>query len=178
MKKPKIYIAAPLFNGPQLKLIGDIEDALTRNNYEFFSPRLHSEGLLPPKERRREYEAWKPLFDMNLEGLAECDMMIAVLCYYVNPYEQVTLKTNTPNGIVEKPLHLPDSGTVWEMGHFFHQEKPIIGYYPGDANYLNVMLTHSTKGIIQSIDDLDTFLKGSYGDFNWGVVKRTGAEAR
>lgn len=52
-----------------------------------------------------------------------------------------------------------DSGTAWEMGYAFAQNKPIYVLrtdfrQSGDDGGLNLMLSHSATGIFSSIDTL------------------------
>ncbi len=76
-KDIKVYIAAPFFNEEEVRVVEEIEFALNQYQIEYFSPR--SEGVIKnmtPEERK---ERMRNIYDSNMDGIAECNLMIAVI---------------------------------------------------------------------------------------------------
>lgn len=152
----KIYLAAPLFNPPQISLLKEIETALVGMGYEIFSPRLETEKLKVPADVRKDPKAWRPVFNVNVEGLEQCDIMVAVLDYPLPEHTKLCVTTWEPGADHPQlfPVQLPDAGTVWEMGYFFSSYRPIIGYTTRPLHELNLMLTQCLVGIVSSVEQL------------------------
>lgn len=174
----KVFIASPLFNAEQHEILNTLESLLQEHGHEFYSARHDSEGLLPPKEMRGNHEAWKPVFQNNLDGLNDCDVMIAVLNYALPSNQRIILSKEIYDKdwglhLEEKEIELPDSGTVWEMGYFTAFGKPVYGYHPTGGSHLNLMLTHGCTETITGEGNLRQFLAGDPFDFsacvNWGA---------
>lgn len=170
MRLPKVFIASPLFNPQQMLVIDGIEQLLHSRQLEYYSARHDSESHVPKGDDKKKPEAWNGVFRNNEEGLRDCDIMIAVLSYALAPDcmmgtgEMINFshQKNLPTQVVMnsfKPLELPDSGTVWEMGYFRALDKIVIGFHPEKrGDHLNLMLTHGCDGLISGWDNLSKFI--------------------
>lgn len=176
--KPKIFIASPLFNGPQIETIIQIERLLSDYGYDFYSARLHSGSGKMTSEQRKDINAWDPVFDANEQGLNECRVMIAVLEYALPEGDKTELFQRgahvgmdfdgEPEYASKRTrIELPDAGTVWEAGYFRAQGKLVLGFHTNQAKHLNLMLSHGCDGMIRGFGNLRTFLGGS--DFPAGL---------
>jgi len=181
---PKIFIASPLFNPPQIELISEIEGLLQMYGFDFYSARLHSGSDKMSPEQRKDIRAWDPVFKSNIDGLNECQVMIAVLEYRMPETTGIALldfdidsyaDDNPWNlGIEEiKRIELPDAGTVWEAGYFRAQGKLVLGFHSDRAKHLNLMLTHGCDALVRGINNLDGFLSGQSAMIPQSVVKRS-----
>jgi nucleoside 2-deoxyribosyltransferase len=173
--KPKVFIASPLFNKNQVTIIEQIESALTKNEFEFYSARLHSGSDKMTPDQRKDLRAWDPVYDSNVQGLEEARVMIAVLEYAMPegqslklhfPQEECEDEMGRPYTEGKPPLQieLPDPGTVWEMGYHRGHQKLVLGFHSDAAKHLNLMLSHGVDGLLKGFDALEGFLAGaSYG---------------
>jgi len=187
--KPRVFIASPLFNPPQIEIIHRIETLLENNGFPFYSARLHSGSAGMTAEQRNDPEAWVPVFRSNVEGLEECHMMIAVIEYALPRVsqnaaipiagEQQGMGIGIPylvgNGgftlrNVKTLIEVPDAGTVWEMGWFHRAGKPTVAFHTSGAKKLNLMMSHSCDGFIRGWDKLEQFLAGPTTVFDPRVV--------
>lgn len=168
MSLPKVFIASPLFNPEQHQILDRIEALLARSDFKFYSARHDSEAYVPKGEDKKLPGAWDAVFNSNLLGLNECNIMIAVLSYALPSGHKMLLQTpggNTLGTDTFKELELPDSGTVWEMGYFLGKGKLVVGFHPEkEANHLNLMLTHGCDALITGWDALGEFISGSPQD--------------
>lgn len=130
----KVYIAAPFFNPEQLKVVKEIESLLHDSSIEYFSPR--SEGTLIEMTPEERSIYMKSMFQSNINHMDWATHVIAVIDNY-------------------------DTGTVWEMGYCYANDKEIVTY---SANYhgINVMLNESIKAHCVHILDLLSALVGKF----------------
>jgi len=162
--KPKVFIASPLFNEPQIEIIAKIEDLLTKYGYKYYSARKHSGSDKMTPEQRKDIHAWDPVFNSNEQGLNECRVMIAVLeyalpdCTYFGSLYSPCVEPFGP-GTQFTPIELPDAGTVWECGYHRAQGKLVLGFHQDKAKHLNLMLTHGCDGMIRGWENLECFLQ-------------------
>lgn len=201
---PKFYIAGPFFNPPQLKLIEEIELTFCDHTVPAFSPRSLDVGKGPALDDAE----WHRRFWNNVENLVDCDHLLAVADFKLPEDDRLLQVRHSGLPIVletdarhPKPLekgdilsgtfvagvHLPDTGTVFEMGvqfgmwlvamrakvDFFdrdrHVERKILLYTERPlTETLNVMLTKSCHGVLHGKKELDQFLNS--GDLNWSVA--------
>lgn len=143
---PRFYLAAPFFNPPQLEIVQEVEDILSRNGIDFFSPRLqHPEGKPVPITTPESAQA---IFQENVKGILSCQLVLAVLDYALPPMRelQVVDRLGTHQPI---PVKIPDTGTVWEMGYAFGNLVPVIGYFARETpKRANIMLLRSCVGLV------------------------------
>jgi len=162
--KPKIFIAAPLFNANQIDIIVGIESILDFYGFGFYSARLHSGSDKLTPEDRKDIRKWDPVFDSNEQGLNECSVCVAVLEYAMSEDECLGIVSSTEGGLDYKPVELPDAGTVWETGYMRAQGKLVIGFHTTKrASHLNLMLSHGCDGLICGLHNLDHFFHGLGG---------------
>lgn len=167
----KFYIAAPFFNPAQNALVESIELAFCDAQIPFFSPRLSTGNKKPgPITPEMAHD----IFQSNMLGLHECDAMLAVLDWKLPEGELICRGRLKPVGPMEEkaapyassyfapigtPLHLPDTGTVYEMGYMHAKGRPIVGYTERDrSEALNLMLTTGLRGVISGKSELLDFL--------------------
>jgi nucleoside 2-deoxyribosyltransferase len=184
---PKFYIAGPFFNEPQLKLIEEIELAFVDHSVPAFSPRTLDRGKGPAQDDAE----WQRRFWNNVENLVDCDHVLAVADFKLPEGARLRICAKDNSGEPQitvgfPPLHLPDTGTVFEMGVQFgmwlvamrakidfydrerHAERKIVLYTERPlTETLNVMLTKSCHGVLHGKKELDSFLNS--GDINWTV---------
>lgn len=118
----KIYLASPFFNAEQLERVKYIEDMCSQLKNKVFSPRLDT--LVTPNSDAKEKQH---AFDANLEGILDCDYMLAVT-----------------DG--------KDVGTMFEVGYAYANNIPILFFAEtlGDRPF-NLMLAQSARlGICKS----------------------------
>jgi len=154
-----IYLAGPFFNERQLARIQRIENICKQYAIPHYSPRRDA-GILKPKssiiERQEVYEA-------NADALFNCDCILAVTNYELPCDCKVHVTyLGSPLVVGDKALELflPDTGTVWEMGFATALKKPIVIFHDNPASKkLNVMLTQSCNGFLNTYEELDEFLR-------------------
>lgn len=130
----KVYIAAPFFNEEQVAIVQSVEDKLISLDIDFFSPR--SEGVLKDMTKEQQQKSKRKIFDSNIKNMNECSHMIACAEH-------------------------KDSGTIFEMGYFRAQKKPIIIYIE-KIKLLNVMLAESAFSVCTDIEYLYHCIHNSY----------------
>ncbi len=72
-----VYIAGPFFNPEQIKLISDIESALSKRSISFFSPR--SFGVLGQMTDEMRKKATKDIYKKNIDEIDAAVVMLAVI---------------------------------------------------------------------------------------------------
>jgi nucleoside 2-deoxyribosyltransferase len=110
MKGPKrVYWAAPLFNEEEREFNASGCAALEKVGYDVFLPQRDAGEVSASADEEEIF--WK-----DVEGLKQCDYVVAVL-----------------NGRV------PDEGTVFEMGYANAMGKPIFGICSDKRKSTNAM---------------------------------------
>lgn len=106
----KIYFAAPLFNEMELKRNEEITNVLRSWGYQVYLPQ-ESAGLSAKliASGQDKYEVSKKIFNTDLEGIKNCDILIFFL-----------------DGRV------PDEGACVELGMAYAWNKKCIGYKTDD----------------------------------------------
>jgi nucleoside 2-deoxyribosyltransferase len=158
----QFYIAGPFFNEAQVELMTKVEKAFDDCNVERYCPRAFSPGSpLFPQDAAQ-------VFTSNLQGMDNATHLLAVVDWALPP-TQLICRLSRRN-VVEpwgkalqkfEPLHLPDSGTVFEMGYFRAQEKPVILFtqHPAGHIRINVMLAQAATGVAYGIAQLRSYLQ-------------------
>ncbi len=147
----KVFIASPLFNPRQIEVIERIETLLESVGIPYYSARQHAPKLIDidnPIQRAQTFQS-------NVQGLAEATHMIAVLDWL--------LENGAPSGI-------SDNGTVWEMGSFYFQNKPVIGFYVFPPKKPNLMLANSCSGFCYGFEELERFVLSPQRDDWTGLL--------
>lgn len=108
----KIYFAAPLFNEMELKRNEEITSLLRNWGYDVYLPQ-ESAGLSAKiiASGKDKYEVSKKIFETDLKGIKECDILIFFL-----------------DGRV------PDEGACVELGIAYALGKKCIGYKTDDRS--------------------------------------------
>lgn len=191
---PKAYLAGPFFNPAQVALMLRIELAFCDAGVPFFSPRL--ESAENKKEGPLTDEDADAIYARNVEAIFDCDWMLAIvdwlmpddrevrICDTADPAfalgEGAVLRPQDPHRrVYGKPLNVPDSGTVWELGFVsalnkvsdnYHlvkgrpemTDKPVVLYTERPLEQpLNLMLTRQkagVKGVLRDVSSLRQFL--------------------
>jgi nucleoside 2-deoxyribosyltransferase len=130
----KVYIAGPFFNAAQLENIIKVETVLDFNGIAFYSPR--SEGVLSAMTPEEQKANFKRIFDLNIQHMDDCTHMVACVEH-------------------------KDTGTIFEMGYFCAQKKPIV-MYSEVLNTVNVMLGQSAYAIADSFREIPNAIYGNY----------------
>lgn len=131
------YIAGPLFNPENIRILKEIESLLNEKGIEYFSPREYGtivgEKMTPERMKR--------IFDMNILMLNKCDNLIAI-------------------------IDDRDIGTIFEMGFFYSKYDDIIGLIPNIITFssqdhgVNVMLRHAVKFHTNGLEELSAAING------------------
>ncbi len=164
---PKFYIAAPFFNKGQTALVKRIEQTFDNAKVPYFSPRsLHPDfdDCAPSIETP---EAGHMIFKANVNAIMKCGAMLAVLDYNLPP--GMTLRAyHEDTMLVSNPIHLPDTGVVFECGVAHSHVIPIIGFTQADPKNLNVMLTRAMKGMLYGVPQLNEWLQALVVERDFG----------
>lgn len=129
----KIYLAAPLFSEAEQEFNKKLEDALEDLGFSVFVPQEDSNDT----EAAREDMDSANIFQLNVEAIDACDMVVAVL-----------------DGGTDV-----DSGTAWEIGYAYAKNKTIIGIKTdfrtlGPEGLVNLMIGESASELETSVKDL------------------------
>jgi nucleoside 2-deoxyribosyltransferase len=131
-KKHNCYIAAPFFNPDQITRVALVETLLEKHGLTYFSPRKQSAIGPIALESVR-----KAAFKMNIDGIEEAEFLIAIT-----------------DG--------KDMGTIFEAGHAFASDIPIIyvAFTLGKDGMFNLMLSESGKAACRTVEELEAAILG------------------
>lgn len=192
-QKPKVYVAGPFFNQPQIDMICRIQGILTRLGYSYYSPRTDSGSADLTPEQKKDPKAWDPIFDSNLRELHSCKLMIACLSYPLPLHDGLFSVHLGEGGLVEvgARVEIPDAGTVFELGYRKALSRSqmgltTVGFILGEKpEKLNLMLMKGHQGLICGYAKLEKFLseqkdKRDTGPsdslYDWSAVYQEGHE--
>jgi nucleoside 2-deoxyribosyltransferase len=126
----KIYLSGPLFSASEI--------AWGERFLAFLRDHLQDTEVIWPHEIVPYGTKPEGIFQVNLQSLNGCDLMVAIL-----DGAQV------------------DDGTAWEIGYFFSQGKKILGIRTdfrrageSDGSRVNLMIECSCLMVTSSIDEL------------------------
>lgn len=144
----KIYLAGPFFNLEQVSLMEYIEECLDDEGVTYFAPRKES-----PVVGELTAERASEILKANLKGIAEADVVLAVLDWKTTKNNKVYSETTEPTKeghlrIYKQLLNIPDSGTVWEAGYAKALKKPVYVFYEDRPEKINLMISQTASGII------------------------------
>ncbi len=152
-----VYLAAPFFNPTQSSLCAVLESAILEAGFVCASPRL--QGVCPPSAPpalRRE------TFNRNVENIKHASLVVAVLEFPLNAGELRVVRYHEGAWqSLSNPLHLPDTGVVFEMGVAHVYGVPIVGFRQQPAVRYNLMLAEACGGIATGLPQL----RGALGLF-------------
>lgn len=124
----KIYLAAPFFSPKQEVLVDKIVALLKDIDYDVYSPKDEFRY-----KKDDPLEKAKKVFDSNITAMNEATIMLVIVDDY-------------------------DPGTLFEMGYFHAQDKPIICYSNVKGRGLNLMLSQSAIGFADNLHELADIL--------------------
>ena len=130
----QIYIAGPLYTSSERLLLEHIDAVCKQKSFTTYLPHRDA-GLFIADE-----SSTLPFFQRDRDELDNVLLVIAVL-----------------NGSDI------DSGTSWEMGYAYGNDKPIIGFLDDIRVYeplkqLNLMITNSVTNVVNNLEQLATAL--------------------
>ncbi|KGK98133.1 nucleoside 2-deoxyribosyltransferase [Methanococcoides methylutens] len=129
----KIYLAAPLFSEAEQEFNKKLETALKEIGFTVFVPQEDSNDT----EAAREDMDSSNIFQLNVEAIDACDIVVAVL-----------------DGGTDV-----DSGTAWEIGYAYAKNKTVIGIKTdfrtlGPEGLVNLMIGESANELETSVKAL------------------------
>lgn len=131
-KKHHFYLASPFFSPDQITRVALVETLLEKHGFTYFSPRKQS-AIGPIADP----EVRKKAFQMNVNGIEDAEMVIAIT-----------------DG--------KDVGTIFEAGHAFASNIPIIyvAFTLGKDGMFNLMLAESSVATATTVEDLEEAILG------------------
>lgn len=177
-----IYIAAPFFNVEQVKIVNKIEDMCVLRGLACYSPRLHSGSHELTPEQRKDFNAWKPILQSNIDAVEESRVLLAVVEYAMPSdwhlcavqWATQSEKDYNHSGLRMEPkelktLELPDNGVVFECGYAYKSDVPIVGFHrTKHPDELNLMLSHTMLGLVTGFRSLEMFLR-NWERYDWSA---------
>lgn len=184
MPNPKFYVAGPFFNERQTQVIQQIETMLDDYGYPYFSPRQHGPVL---EGRPRSMEDAMKVFDSNVMGLLDVDVLLAVADYLLPEGQELRAVTPVEDdeddmvsdrvdvfAATSPALHIPDLGTTFELGlaHGIRMKRDAIDNKPEIVLFterqqirsINLMLTMCADGTLFSWAQMQAWLEGGLDD--------------
>ena len=136
----KVYIAAPFFSKEQLEAVDEIESQLFLGGINYYSPR--KDGILNDMtdEQRKQKQSF--IFNSNISGMDSCTHILANISKY--------------NGA-------RDSGTIFEVGYFSAQKKPII-LFCNDIKEMSVMISESARVVYSDLKKTNLAFHGIHNE--------------
>ncbi|MCL2141355.1 MAG: nucleoside 2-deoxyribosyltransferase [Methanimicrococcus sp.] len=133
-----VYLAGPLFSKAELDYNKTIQQMLLNMGFQVFFPQEDAND----NETKRHDQHQSAIFQSCLHGLKKSDIVVAVL-----------------DGTDV------DSGTAWELGYAYAENKPIIGirtdfriHTPNEK--VNLMIQETLKAFVDNLDDLKKVMMG------------------
>lgn len=146
MRRPRVYIAGPLFTRPQQDVINYIHYGLNYRNLENFSPYHSSQDIFngrKPADCTADERA--RVVEDNISNLDWCDIVLA----WVGGMGGFT-----------------DPGTIWEMGYANKGGKFILAYIDDtdERTSMNLMLAATINGFVRGREELKLAMEYMRGD--------------
>ena len=131
--KYRIYLAAPLFSRAERTYNAALADLLKKHLFEVFLPQEDGDDA-----ETRTKAAQAKIFSKNRDDIVRADVIVAVI-----------------DGADA------DSGTAWEMGYAYAQNKPVIAVRTdfrraGMHEYVNLMLEESSTVVCSDLELLES----------------------
>ena len=164
----RIYLAGPFFSQRERDYQKAVGFALAEAGHELIDPRRHGKADLSSVDDRRRILA------ANKLDIVESDVVVALLSRRLD--DKQTLRLCEDSHFLcqpvptSDPIHIPDTGTVWEVGFAVAVGKPVWALCD-DKTTLNVMLTESVNAVFEEPQDVLAALQ-LYGSDNVRVVGR------
>lgn len=105
-------------------------------------------------------ETREHVFKGNVDSIHRADLVIALLDYELPEGDSLNIceRNRLPDYQIGAQVSIPDSGTVWEMGHAYASCKPVLGLYLNKEVKLNLMLAECCTWVLDSYDKLEEWL--------------------
>ncbi|MBP1909271.1 nucleoside 2-deoxyribosyltransferase [Methanolobus bombayensis] len=131
--KKQIYLAGPLFSQAERDFNVLLRDRLVEMGFSVFLPQEDGNDT----ESSRMEDRQKTIFDNDVQGIDESDIVLAVL-----------------DGGSDV-----DSGTAWEMGYAYAKGIPVLGLKTdfrtfGDEGIVNLMMEMAVKALERDVDSI------------------------
>lgn len=158
-------------------MVGQIENALSKTERRYFSPRISVPSLQARTDGLTD-ELAQRIFRVNVDVLnARCNMMVAYFGWELpkdraifnvgyRKTDDIPIDHAVANPLMitvgfddqlKGPLNIPDAGTVWEAGHAFASDIPVFGIFGKDQRP-NLMLTQSCAATFENVETFETWL--------------------
>lgn len=136
----KLFIAGPLFSQAEQEFNIKVDELLRKHGFETFLPQRDA-GKLDELLAKEGERAYRTLFERDLEGLNQSDVVVAIL--------------DGPDA---------DSGTAFEVGYAFSKGKPVIGLKTDARVFarneeLNNMLAQGIRALASNLDGVVSELR-------------------
>jgi hypothetical protein len=147
MPQETVFLAGPFFNADQRVTMDWLATCFELEGHRTFHPR-RDVGRVDPTD---PVDA-KRCFDEDIKGLEDCTVVVFNLEYQLPDFQKLALVDLAHRS--EEVLHLPDTGTVWEMGCAWNMGLSGVGWFPTLSadllrmKPLNLMLTQSLRGFL------------------------------
>jgi nucleoside 2-deoxyribosyltransferase len=131
--KKQIYLAGPLFSQAERDFNVLLRDKLVEMGFSVFLPQEDGNDT----ESSRMEERQKIIFDNDVQGIDNSDIVLAVL-----------------DGGSDV-----DSGTAWEMGYAYAKGIPVLGLKTdfrtfGDEGIVNLMMEMAIEALERDVDSI------------------------
>lgn len=124
----KIYLSSPFFREEEISNMRKTQKILEEKKFTVFVP---MDVQIP---KTTEIEWAEKIFAADKQGIDKCD--VVVILYY---------------GLYS------DSGTAWECGYAFAQNKPVVVVHCQNTQKNNLMVVCGATANLESIDKLKTY---------------------
>jgi len=154
-----VYLAGPFFNPAQRERFETLEAMFNVRGISYYSPREESvnRGF-----KIENVEQADEALNNDLHELRSCHVMLVQLDYLLPAELQLAIvqspSPEVPLGRMQ-PVHIPDTGTVWEAGFAQAVNIPRIGLLTGKMR-LNIMLARTLNGVALSLGEIGEWLNG------------------
>lgn len=135
-----IYLAGPFFTDEETFFIKKAESILRNKGFDVFSPREHK---IDGGEFMPNNEWGEKVFALDVEALDGCDVVVAM---YHGMYS--------------------DTGTAWELGYAYANDKPVILVCLNDKADQSLMTVNGCTVALTSLNELELY------DFSLAKTKK------
>ena len=164
-----LFLAGPFFNEEQCARSERLETECRLRDLPFYCARIHAAraGKDSPKELRQR------IFKEDVRYLDRSGLVLANLDWAF-PDNEIAVKLTakegtlldmcdgylTGNPVDISTIHIPDVGTMWEIGSAYTSGIDVIGYTTYPERPVNLMITESLNGFLRGWDEITSFLDG------------------
>ena len=124
----KIYLSSPFFNEEEIRNMRETQKILQDRKFDLVVP---MDIIIP---NTNEVEWAEKMFQADKQGIDDSD--VVVLLYY---------------GLYS------DSGTAWECGYAYANNKPVVVVHCNETQKNNLMVVFGAAANLERIEDLKTY---------------------